>query len=237
MVDSMCYNQIMDKNFRVRVSVGLSMFIVALIALYTFNGVPFKIIFALFAFVSLIELFSFFRKKAGMLNYVLALMEILFLIWGAIFVANTTVSNFWYIILGVPGYDIFAYLFGKLFGGKVFKKSRPFPHISKNKTWEGTILGLTMAIALVTLKMAIWGDFQTDWMYLLCGPLALIGDLFESFLKRKFDVKDSNEILIKNKFFSKLEMVVGGSEGHGGFLDRIDSTAFACTILMIISSL
>ena len=227
----------MDKNFKVRVSVGLAMFIVALIALYTFDGVPFKIIFALFAFVSAIELFSFFKRKSTFFNMILAVLEILFLIWGTIYVAHINTDHFWYIILGVPGYDIFACLFGKAFGGKIFKKSRPFPHISKNKTWEGTILGLIMAIGLVAIKISVGGDFATDWIYLLCGPLALIGDLYESFLKRRFNVKDSNEILIKNKFFEKLELIVGGSEGHGGFLDRIDSTAFACTILLIVSSL
>ena len=147
---------------------------------------------------------------------ILAVLEILFLIWGTIYVAHINTDHFWYIILGVPGYDIFAYLFGKAFGGKIFKKSRPFPHISKNKTWEGTILGLIMAIGLVAIKISVGGDFATDWIYLLCGPLALIGDLYESFLKRRFNVKDSNEILIKNKFFEKLELIVGGSEGHGG---------------------
>ena len=227
----------MDKNFKVRVVVGASMFVVALLALYTFNSVPFKIIFGLFALISMIELFSFFKKKSNWFNTLLAMLEIVFLVWGAIFVASIDVNHFWYIILGVPGYDIFAYLFGKMFGGKIFKKSRPFPHISKNKTWEGTILGLSMATGMVALKMVISGDFSADWMYLMCGPLALMGDLFESFLKRRFDIKDSNEILIKNKFFEKLELVVGGSEGHGGFLDRIDSTAFACTILLIVSSL
>ncbi|MBR3131922.1 phosphatidate cytidylyltransferase [Candidatus Saccharibacteria bacterium] len=227
----------MDRNFKVRVTVGVSMFIIALIGLYTFNSVPFKLIYGFCSLIALIELFSFFKRKSGGLNLFLTILEVVFLAWGTIFVAHTDVDYFWYIILGVPGYDIFAYLFGKLFGGKVFKKSRPFPHISKNKTWEGTILGLTMAIGLVTLKMAINGSFETDWIYLLCGPLALMGDLFESFLKRKFDVKDSNEIVIKNPIFNKLEMLVGGSEGHGGFLDRIDSTAFACTILLIISSL
>ena len=75
---------------------------------------------------------------------------------------------------------------------------------------------------------------NTDWMYLLCGPLALMGDLLESYLKRKSDVKDSNEIIIKNKFFKKVELLVGGSEGHGGFLDRVDSTAFSGTMLLII---
>ena len=121
-------------------------------------------------------------------------------------------------------------------GGKIFGKSRPFPKISKNKTWEGTLFGLLMAIGLVAIMMTVRGAFSEDWMYLMCGPLALMGDLFESYLKRCFRVKDSNEILIKNKVFEKLEALVGGSEGHGGFLDRIDSSAFAASMLLIIST-
>ena len=225
----------MDKNFKVRVSVGLGMFIVSLIGLYTFDSIPFKIIFGLFALMGAVELFSFFKKKFSIGLLILALIELTFIVCGVIFVARIDLIHFWYIILGVPGYDIFAYLFGKAFGGKVFKKSRPFPHISKNKTWEGTILGLSMAMGMVTIMMGVRGAFAVDWYYLFCGPLALIGDLFESFLKRRFKVKDSNEIIIKNKFFAGLEHLVGGSEGHGGFLDRIDSTAFAGTILLIIS--
>ena len=225
----------MDKNFKVRVVVGLGIFVVALLALYTFDSIPFKILFGVFAFMSAIELMSFFKKKYTIYGVVLAAIEIVFLIYGTVFVSQINVDYFWYIILGVPGYDIFAYLCGKMIGGKIFKKSRPFPHISKNKTWEGTILGLLIAVGLVAIKMAAANAFANDWMYLLCGPLALCGDLFESHLKRCFNVKDSNEIVIKNKFFEKLEMCVGGSEGHGGFLDRIDSSAFACTILLIIS--
>ena len=227
----------MDKNFKVRVAVGLGMFVVALVGLYTFDSVPFKIIFGFFALVSEIELLSFFKRKAGAFNVFLAILESIFLVCGTIFVAKIDVNYFWYIILGVPGYDIFAYLFGKAFGGKVFKKSRPFPYVSKNKTWEGTILGLSMAIGMVAIKMAVSGNFATDLMYLFCGPLALMGDLFESFLKRQFKVKDSNEILRKNDFFKKLEMLVGGNEGHGGFLDRIDSTVFTASVLLLVSSL
>ena len=225
----------MDKNFKVRVAVGLGMFVVALVGLYTFDSIPFKIFFGLFALMSEIELLSFFKRKTSMFNVFLAVLESIFLVCGTIFVAKIDVNYFWYIILGVPGYDIFAYLFGKAFGGKVFKKSRPFPYVSKNKTWEGTILGLLIATAMVAGLMAGRGTFATEWMYLLCGPLALCGDLFESFLKRRFDVKDSNEIVIKNKFFAVVEKMIGGSEGHGGFLDRVDSTAFAGTVLLIIS--
>lgn len=225
----------MDKNFKVRVLVGTIMFAVSIVSLYVFDSIPFKIIFGLFALIAAIELLSFFKKGFSAEKCILVIFEITFLICSTIFVAKTDVSHFWYIILGVPGYDIFAYLFGKMIGGKFFKKSRPFPHISKNKTWEGTFCGLLMATGMVAILMAARGTFSTDWMYLLCGPLALIGDLYESFLKRRFDVKDSNEILIKNKMFRGVEVLIGGSEGHGGYLDRIDSTAFSTTILLIIS--
>lgn len=225
----------MDKNFRVRVMVGIAMFIIALIALYTFNGTPFKIIFALFTVMALIELFSFFKRKYSFENLILVIIEVTFLAYGTIFVAQTEVADFWYVILGVPGYDIFAYLCGKAFGGKIFGKSRPFPKISKNKTWEGTICGLMASIVLVAILIAIRGGFGVSWVFLLCGPLALIGDLFESYLKRRFKVKDSNEIVIKNPIFEKLELLVGGSEGHGGFLDRIDSTAFTAAMLLVLT--
>ena len=225
----------MDKNFKVRVIVGLSMFIIALIGLYTLDSIPFKIIFGFYTAMSIIELFSFFKNKHSALNIIVALIETLLLAGGLAFVIRVDLNHFWYIILGVCGYDIFAYLFGKMCGGKIFKKSRPFPHVSKNKTWEGTFLGLLTATAFVLIKMSTQNSFDTDWMFLLCGPLALIGDLIESFLKRTFSVKDSNEIIIKNKFFRFLELFVGGSEGHGGYLDRVDSTAFTGTVLFIIT--
>ena len=194
-------------------------------------------LFGLFSLVAAIELFSFFKKGYSFENLILVIFELAFLFYGVLFVSQIDTAHFWYIILGVPGYDIFAYLFGKAFGGKIFGKKRPFPKISKNKTWEGTILGLVMAIGMVAVLMAIRGAFATDWFYLLCGPLALCGDLFESFLKRRFKVKDSNEIVIKNPLFAKLELLIGGAEGHGGYLDRVDSTAFAAAILLIISNL
>ena len=217
------------------------MFVVAIVGLYTFNSIPFKIIYGFFSAMALVELLSFFKKrekkreKKNWQRIILTILETGFLICGVVFVAQIDLGHFWYIILGVPGYDIFAYFFGKIFGGRVFGKYRPFPRISKNKTWEGTILGLLMAVSMVLILMSVRGAFNTDFMYLLCGPLALCGDLFESYLKRKFEVKDSSEIVVKNKFFAMVEHLVGGSEGHGGFLDRIDSTAFTTTVLLMIS--
>lgn len=225
----------MDKNFRVRVICGFGLFLVALAAMYTFDAVPFKILFGLFAVIAGIELLSFFKKAAHFKNVILAIIEIAFLVYGSMFIAQIGVVEIWYIIFGVCGYDIFAYLCGKMLGGKIIKKSRPFPKVSKNKTWEGTVLGLAISVGLVFILTTALG--RADYIYLLCGPLALMGDLFESYLKRQFKVKDSNEIVIKNKFFEKLEVLVGGTEGHGGYLDRIDSTAFAATMLLIITAI
>ena len=229
------YNVDMDKNFRVRVICGLGLFVVALVAMYTFDAVPFKILFGVFAIIAGIELLSFFKKVAHFKNAILAIIEIAFLVYGSMFIAQVGVVEIWYIIFGVCGYDIFAYLCGKMLGGKIIKKHRPFPKISKNKTWEGTILGLAISVGLVFILTTALG--RADYIYLLCGPLALMGDLFESYLKRQFKVKDSNEIVIKNKFFEKLEVLVGGTEGHGGYLDRIDSTAFAATVLLILTAI
>jgi CDP-diglyceride synthetase len=157
----------MDKNFRVRVICGLGMFIVALVALYTFDSIPFKIIYGLFALVSATELISFFWRKISFWHVLLAIIELVFLVCSSIWVAKVDRYHFWYIILGVCGYDIFAYLLGKAFGGKIFKKSRPFPHISKNKTWEGTFLGLLMSFLMCLTMMLIRGTFEFDWVYLL----------------------------------------------------------------------
>ena len=225
----------MSRNFKVRLCVGLGLLAIALLGLYTFDGELFRILYVLFSLVAGLELLSFFKRRNTFGNILLAIAEIGFLYCGALFILQSDLAHIWYVILGVPGYDVFAYLFGIMIGGKVFKESRPFPHISKNKTWEGTLLGLLTSILLVTILMAVRGAFSSDWVYLFSGPLALVGDLFESYLKRQFKIKDSNEIIIKNKLFEKLEMCVGGSEGHGGFLDRIDSSAFACAILLIVS--
>lgn len=227
----------MSKNFQIRLIVSIGLFITVVISMLTFNGIPFKILIALFAIMAAIELLSFLEKKKTPRAVFMLICELLFLICGTIFASNIGLTEIWYLIFGVCGYDVFAYLCGNLFGGKLTKR-RPFPRISKNKTWEGTIAGLIISTALVALLMYLTGAFaagSTAWPFLLCGPLALLGDLFESDLKRQFKIKDSNEIVVKNPFFDKIEYLIGEKDGHGGFLDRADSLAFTTTILYFIS--
>jgi phosphatidate cytidylyltransferase len=112
--------------------------------------------------------------------------------------------------------DIGAYAFGKNFG-----KRKLAPKISPSKTWEGAIGGcasaLLFSVILATIPMfqdTVMGKFQTElgWFGLLVITTILVsssivGDLFESRLKRRAGVKDSSNLL----------------PGHGGVLDRIDA--------------
>lgn len=237
----------MNKNFKVRFSISILLLIIATIFLFTFESIPFKIFFGVFATVACFELISFFHnftksatKTANRKNLplciIFSLIEIACLAASTIFISKQDALTIVVIILGVCGYDVFAYLFGSWLGGKIFKKSRPFPFVSKNKTWEGTILGLLTALILVVFTSFLARITGPDGTILwLCPLLALIGDLFESLLKRFFNVKDSNENVIKYPLFTKLELLVGGSEGHGGYLDRIDSLAFTATMLLLLS--
>ena len=109
--------------------------------------------------------------------------------------------------------DVGAYVFGMSLGQRFGKKL--FPEISPKKSWIGAIGGcFTAVLATLILKWTGMVSFPT----VHCIVLALImdvagvyGDLFESQWKRCHDIKDSGNII----------------PGHGGFLDRFDSTLMA----------
>lgn len=105
--------------------------------------------------------------------------------------------------------DIGAYCIGKLIG-----KHKLAANISPGKTWEGFFGGIIFCILLLaTLFLYNNIPFQYSFLILmsviLCS-IATLGDLFESWLKRKAGIKDTGLLL----------------PGHGGLLDRFDSTLF-----------
>lgn len=100
--------------------------------------------------------------------------------------------------------DIAAYFTGRTVGGPKLAA-----RISPKKTWSG-FFGGVLAAAAAGYGFAIWVGAPALPLALLSGVLSVlgqIGDLFESGLKRHFDVKDSSNLI----------------PGHGGFLDRMDS--------------
>jgi phosphatidate cytidylyltransferase len=114
-----------------------------------------------------------------------------------------------YILLSVWAVDIFAMFTGKIIGGPKLA-----PVISPKKTWAGLFGGMVgAALAAVLSFLTVvgfgFGQMQFTSLVLLAPLLAIVAqaaDLFESAIKRRFDVKDSGAII----------------PGHGGLLDRVD---------------
>jgi len=94
------------------------------------------------------------------------------------------------------------------FAGKNFGKNKLAPIISPGKTWEG-VFGALVAVTVFAGMLHLWfgvnniAVFPLLWIVTIFG---VIGDLFESLMKRQANIKDSGDLL----------------PGHGGVLDRID---------------
>lgn len=106
--------------------------------------------------------------------------------------------------------DILAYFVGRAIGGPKLA-----PRISPGKTWSGaiggTFAGIVGGIALTLCFFQTVGAWGIAVAFLL-SVSSQIGDLFESFVKRCFGVKDSSHLI----------------PGHGGVMDRVDGLVFAC---------
>ncbi len=111
--------------------------------------------------------------------------------------------------------DTGAYLAGRSFG-----RHKLFERISPNKTWEGFIGGLTLALLIaINLAQYFEGLTQGQWacMAIIIGVFGTLGDLVESMFKRSLDLKDSGHIL----------------PGHGGLMDRFDGLLLAAPLVFL----
>ena len=129
-----------------------------------------------------------------------------------------------------PFSDSLAYVFGRLFGRWLPKKLAPT--VSPNKTLIGGLGGLIGgALGAVCIFFVYYGllepcDLNTEWLNLvffiglgvLTAAFTELGDLVESAIKRKLEIKDMGKIL----------------PGHGGILDRIDSSLYAGLIVCFV---
>ena len=122
--------------------------------------------------------------------------------------------NFNLFILIVISFDIFSYIIGKNFGKNNFTK------ISLNKTYEGLFGGAFSSICLSLLFSYIFEihiKLELIFFIFLIILSSFIGDIIESFFKRKNNLKNSSEFI----------------PGHGGVFDRFDSFLFSIIIYSI----
>ncbi|MBF5078088.1 MULTISPECIES: phosphatidate cytidylyltransferase [Paracoccus] len=150
--------------------------------------------YTLFGIAILIVAFGLvgFRENYG-LNFVLWLM-------GVIIISDTA-----------------GYFFGRILGGPKF-----WPALSPKKTWSGTIAGwIGTCLFGAILWMAGQGDATLIWVSPIVCLAGQMGDLAESWLKRRAGVKDSSNLI----------------PGHGGFMDRFDAVTGAVLATMLIGFL
>ena len=165
-------------------------------------------------FILLITILNSFGKKYSKINQVYVYIGPLYICLPLIlFYALYISSEFghdlivWGLLV-VWFTDIFAYL-----GGNLLKGKKMCPSVSANKTWSGFICGLLgatlISVILFTLKN------ESIIVAILFGVfislVAQVGDFFESYIKRQHSIKNSSNLI----------------PGHGGMLDRLDSTLFA----------
>ncbi|HEY0295181.1 MAG TPA: phosphatidate cytidylyltransferase [Bordetella sp.] len=146
-----------------------------------------------------------------------AVLTVMYLAFGPLYVL-TLLALVW-------AADICAY-----FGGRKFGRRKLAPRVSPGKTVEGALSGLVGAV-VVTLVGAWWPDTfgymlvdrWSIWGAILIaaflGAVSIMGDLFESLLKRRAGVKDSSGLL----------------PGHGGVYDRLDAILPVVPIALLVS--
>ena len=176
----------------------ISFFIIIIYA----NSFYLKYVILLVYSIILIEIiYNFKEKKIIAIVYLLA--SFLFIEYFIIY--NYSFDKFILFILITLFFDTYSYLFGSTLG-----KNKIIPLVSPNKTYEGLLLGYIFTIFTLFLILFTY-DYKFSIKLILIINLIIIfsfcGDLFESYLKRKSNIKDSGKLI----------------PGHGGFFDRFDS--------------
>ena len=112
--------------------------------------------------------------------------------------------------------DIGGYIFGRLLGGPKLA-----PVISPGKTWAGSFGAVLLHVGFAFISLLIL-KYELPMNIIVLAVIISIssqlGDLFESYVKRIFNKKDSGSII----------------PGHGGLLDRIDGLLIASTVMIVI---
>lgn len=229
-------------NLRIGMATGIAFYTISYLVASNILPVIFMVIFIpLIIFLSIIELY---RQKQnpinnlsitfyGLIYVVLPLSLIHFMVLGTSIPSegsepdiinilsqesgfNKNFNNIYYSSFLLIGYfiiqwvsDTGAFIFGISFG-----KHRLFERISPKKSWEGAIGGFITTIGAAFIVHYLFPDLALrHWISisLIITFFGIFGDLIESLFKRSVNIKDSGNIM----------------PGHGGILDRFDSTLLA----------
>lgn len=174
-------------------------------------------------------------KQSPRLLRVLLGLGILVVAWLALTESKAQGLNFLLSIFCL----VWAADIGAYFGGRAFGRRKLAPSISPGKSWEGVWSGMLAVLLLAVLWITVDRNWSVDspsvYSHLLSGlgpvglvlsvvflvGMSVVGDLFESLIKRQAGAKDSSQLL----------------PGHGGVLDRIDALLPVLPLVLALMSL
>ncbi len=113
---------------------------------------------------------------------------------------------------------------GAYFGGRILQGPKLWRRVSPNKTWSGAVTGTAAAVGAAMLVAKIGGAEHVWPLALLAAGLSAVGqlgDLFESWVKRRFGAKDASHLI----------------PGHGGIMDRVDAFVAASAAAALLACL
>ena len=153
-------------------------------------------------------------------------MRAIYIIYGAIMTLGLV--SFWYIAMSLGTFgvtilavlvilsDVGGYIVGRAVGGRKF-----WPAISPKKTWSGIIAGWVLAALFGYILIQNLGTILLIPIFIVVVIGAQLGDIAESWVKRRTSVKDSSNLI----------------PGHGGVLDRFDGLIGGALVLAITAPL
>lgn len=170
------------------------------------NPVVFSILAKIIAGVGIFELFRLFAKSGFRKKMFFAVFLPVFLVfcYGFLVFSRLEMGLILFTFLVLSIFDGFSQICGQLLG-----RHKVFPKISPNKTVEGLIGGVLIAVFSSLLLVGLIDAPPFGAMRMAAGIVvfALLGDVATSWYKRQYGVKDFSRLI----------------PGHGGFLDRFDS--------------
>lgn len=192
----------------------LSIILIVVAFYFMINSAP------LYALLVLLPVLTFGRLEANKKLLVLFFMFYITFALSLLFVYARpphTLFPIIYLLAVTWSNDTIAY-----FAGLSFGRHKLAARISPGKTVEGTVAGILGGTLIFYLFIIFTEKGANPWNTLIIGLLlstaAVLGDLFESYFKRRFGVKDSGKIL----------------PGHGGILDRFDSLMMVLIVFTLV---
>lgn len=158
------------------------------------------------------------------ISYMIVGIPIIAIPMSCLIVISIITSNYKYTLLTYAAI-IWSVDSAAMFGGKTFGGPKLAPILSPNKTWSGLGCGMigasivSMALSQLPNYVFPYRGFDLIILTLIIAAIAQMSDLFISFFKRKFDIKDTGSII----------------PGHGGVLDRCDSLILTAPIILWVA--